>query len=105
MELHINDIKHCSNVFDSNLFADDTNLFYTNKNLSALEHTVNTHLDIVSTWLHSPGYDFKLQLVVRLQIGRSGVCGECGATPYLPLLPDPLLPRVVAPVRVPSMGK
>ena len=49
--IYINDIKYCSNVFDFHLFADETNLFYANKNLSVLEHTVNTHLDKVSTWL------------------------------------------------------
>ena len=39
--LYINDSSESSNVFDFHLFADDANLFYEGKNLSALETTVN----------------------------------------------------------------
>ena len=49
--LYINDFSESSNVFDFHLFADDANLFYEAKNLSALETTVNCELANVYTWL------------------------------------------------------
>ena len=39
--LYVNEFKNYSNLFDFHLFADDSNLFYTNKNLSTLESNVN----------------------------------------------------------------
>ena len=49
--LCINDITHCSDLFELHLFADDTNLFYSNKNLSLLESDINTHLEYINLWL------------------------------------------------------
>ena len=44
--LYINDFSKSSNIFDFHLFADDSNLFYGAKNLSALETTVNCELKV-----------------------------------------------------------
>ena len=49
--LYINDFSKCSNVFDFHIFADDTNLFYSNSNLAELESIVNYNLKMVSDWL------------------------------------------------------
>ena len=49
--LYINDFSKCSNVFDSHIFADDTNLFYSNCNLAELESIVNYNLRMVLTGL------------------------------------------------------
>ena len=49
--IYINDITHCSDLFELHLFADDTNLFYSNKNLSLLESSINTHLEYINLWL------------------------------------------------------
>ena len=49
--LYINDFSKSSNIFDFRLFADDANLFYEAKNLSALETTVNHELTNVYIWL------------------------------------------------------
>ena len=49
--LYINDFSKCSNVFDFHIFADDTNLFYSNSNLAELESIVNYNLRMVSDWL------------------------------------------------------
>ena len=49
--LYINDFSKCSNVFDFHIFADDTNLFYSNSNLVELESIVNYNLRMVSDWL------------------------------------------------------
>ena len=49
--IYINDITHCSDLFELHLFADDTNLFYSNKNLSLLKSNINTHLEYINLWL------------------------------------------------------
>lgn len=41
------------NIFDFHLFADDSNLFYANKNLNDLESVVNEELKHVALWLHA----------------------------------------------------
>ena len=40
-----------SNVFDFHIFADDTNLFYSNSNLLELESRVKKNLYYVANWL------------------------------------------------------
>ena len=36
--LYINDFHNCSKILDFHLFADDSNIFYTDKNLSGVIH-------------------------------------------------------------------
>ena len=36
----INDFSNCSKLFDFHIFADDTNLFYSNRSLTELEDDV-----------------------------------------------------------------
>ena len=49
--LYINDINQSSKVIDFFLFADDTSIFCSHKNLKVLEETLNTELVNVSDWL------------------------------------------------------
>ena len=49
--LYINDFNNSSNQLDSHLFAEDSNLFYTQKSLLHLETTVNNELHEVFNWL------------------------------------------------------
>ena len=49
--IHINDIYTSSLNVSFHLFADDTCLFYSNKNLKTLETNVNVALNNVSNWL------------------------------------------------------
>ena len=49
--LYINDIHKSSDILDFHLFAVDSSLFYTNKNLSILESTVSNELVSVHEWL------------------------------------------------------
>lgn len=51
--IYINDFVTSSTVFDFHLFADDSNLFYTDKNLNEVEDTVNNELTKVSVWLNT----------------------------------------------------
>ena len=49
--IYINDFSNCSDVLDLHFFADDSNLFFSHKNLSQLELHVNDELTQVYTWL------------------------------------------------------
>ena len=51
--IYINDFHNSSEKFSFCLFADDTNLLYTDKNLKSLEKTVNNGLVRVSDWLNA----------------------------------------------------
>lgn len=48
--LYINDISYVSNVLDLILFADDTNLFYSHKDLSHLTSILNCEMNKLSEW-------------------------------------------------------
>ncbi len=48
--LYMNDICYTSHLLNMILFADDTTVFYSNKNISALCDTMNTELQEVSNW-------------------------------------------------------
>ena len=48
--IYVNDVYQCSQIFDFYLFADDTNLLYSNKDLKDLETIVNKELIKVGDW-------------------------------------------------------
>ena len=49
--LYVNDIPKCSNKLWFYLFADDTNILYADKNVKALEATINIELGKFYVWL------------------------------------------------------
>ena len=49
--LYVNDIHKCSNKLWFYLFADDTNILYADKNVKALETTINIELGKFYVWL------------------------------------------------------
>ena len=51
--LYVNDIQHCSRKVKFVLFADDTNVLYSLKNLKTLELIVNAELNNLFNWLTS----------------------------------------------------
>jgi len=51
--LYINDIANSSDLLMFILLADDTNIFYSCKNLIDLEETVNDELSKVSNWFRA----------------------------------------------------
>ena len=51
--LYINDLLQASKLFDAIIFADDTNLFYSGKDIHSLFNTVNNELLNISHWLSS----------------------------------------------------
>ena len=48
--IFVNDLKNPFKLIDPIMFADDTNLFYTNKNIKVLFETVNKELHYVDEW-------------------------------------------------------
>ena len=51
--IYINDIPSVSNILSSILFADDTTLFYSSKNLQELTAIVNNELGNIMQWLNA----------------------------------------------------
>ena len=51
--LYINDIIKCSDILQFILFADDTNLFYSNRNISELEFVMNIELSKLLNWFRA----------------------------------------------------
>jgi len=49
--IYVNDICNSSKILNFFLFADDTNLLYSDRNLMRLESILNDELDNVSDWL------------------------------------------------------
>ena len=47
----MNDISRCLEILSVILFADDTNLFYSDKNIDTLNKTVNQELKKIARWL------------------------------------------------------
>ena len=49
----ISDLPHASKLLDSIMFTDDTNLFYSRKDIYSLFNTVNNELSFISHWFNS----------------------------------------------------
>ena len=49
--IYINDISKCSDILSMIIFADDTNLFFSQKNIDTLQETMNNELEKITTWL------------------------------------------------------
>ena len=49
--IFVNDLKNSTKFLNPIMFADDTNLFYTNKSIKVLFETVNKELHYVNEWL------------------------------------------------------
>jgi Reverse transcriptase (RNA-dependent DNA polymerase) len=51
--LYINDIVNCSHILQFILFADDTNLFYSNCDIVQLQRIVNQELEKLAVWFRA----------------------------------------------------
>ena len=51
--LYVNGLKISSNLLDPIMFAHDTNLFLTHKDISYLFETANLHLERINQWFIS----------------------------------------------------
>ena len=52
---YISDLPQASKLLDP-MFADDTNLFFSGKDIHPLLNTVNNELSNISHWFHSKSY-------------------------------------------------
>ena len=48
--IYVNDMKDASKSLDCIMFTDDTNFFYSQKNIMGLLYTVNSELEKISQW-------------------------------------------------------
>ena len=51
--LYVNDLKNASNILDTMMFADDTNLIFTHKDIRYLFQIVNQELENINQWFVS----------------------------------------------------
>ena len=49
--IYVNDLQFVSYLLEPIMFADDTNLFYSHKNVKAIFNTVNKELEKINKWL------------------------------------------------------
>ena len=76
--LYINDIIHCSQLLHFILFADDTNLFLSNKNISELMLLVNTELVKLCEWFKANKLSLNAKKTSFMLFGRKGKSiGDC----------------------------
>ena len=59
--IYVNDLNKASKILQPIMFADDTNLFYSHRNIKTLFYTVNKELEHINEWFKSN----KLSLNVR----------------------------------------
>ena len=50
--LYMNDIENCSKLLSFVLFADDTNIFYSNKCIKTINEIMQTEINKVAEWLN-----------------------------------------------------
>ena len=51
--VYVNDLNKASDVLDSTMFADDTNLFYSHQNIKTLFRKVNCELEKICEWFRA----------------------------------------------------
>ena len=51
--LYVNDIQHASTILEPIMFADDTNLFISHKNITTLFSTMNKELTKIQEWFNA----------------------------------------------------
>ena len=51
--LYINDLNQISSILRTIMFADDTNLFLSGKNINVLEQLFNKELEVLTTWFNT----------------------------------------------------
>jgi len=83
--IYINDLSNCVPGLQVILFADDTNIFLSHKNISTLFSTMNAQLKNLENWFHAN------RLSINLTKTKYMVFGKERDTDNLPLKLPPLL--------------
>ena len=74
--LYMNDICNTSKILNMILFADDTTVFYSNKNLSILCSTMNTELKEISNWFKANKLSLNASKTNLMYLGTSKQTGS-----------------------------
>ena len=59
--IYVNDLKDASKSLDCIMFADDTNFFYSHKNIKGIFYTVNSELEKISQWFKANILSIKIK--------------------------------------------
>ena len=70
--LYINDVVHCSSILKFILFADDTNLFYSNRSATYLMNIVNEELLKLCDWFRANKLALNIKKTNFILFGRRG---------------------------------
>ena len=68
--LYINDIVCCSDILQFILFADDTNLFYSNSNVNKLVEVLNAELSKLAKWFQANKLSLNVQKTNFIAFGQ-----------------------------------
>jgi len=75
--LYINDMTSCCKYLQFLLFADDTNLFYSNSDLWQLMQIVNDELDLLSDWFKANRLSLNVKKTNYMMFGYKEVTNQC----------------------------
>ena len=75
--LYINDMTYCCKYLHFLLFADDTNIFYSNPDLWQLMHIVNGELDILSDWFKANKLSLNIKKTNYMMFGYKKIMDSC----------------------------
>ena len=71
--LCINDIVNVSNILKFILFADDTNVIYSNKDLSELTKSLNSELLVLADWFKANKLSLNIQKTSFMLFGNQKI--------------------------------
>ena len=71
--IYINDLNSVSNTFQNIMFADDTNLFMSGKNITELENNINNELIKISKWFQANLLSLNAKKTSYIMFGNNNV--------------------------------
>ena len=78
--LYVNDMVNCSKLLHFILFADDTNLFFSCKNINELIDTVNGELDKLAEWFRANKLSLNISktnyILFGFKHGKQNMCRD-----------------------------
>ena len=81
--IYINDLHEASNILDSIIFADDTNLFYSHQNINDLFSTVNSELECINQWFKANKLSLNIEKTKYTLFHKKSAKNEISEIPYL----------------------
>lgn len=75
--LYINDMSYCCKYLHFLLFADDTNMLYSNTDLWRLMHIVNGELSVLSDWFKANRLSLNIKKTNYMMFGHKKIVANC----------------------------